>query len=393
MTEAIARSPALAFMAHRARALVYAGRAEGSLPSAELSLEAWNLPLARPYAVGEANMYMVNLRQRFPAARSLDARARAVAEEAAAVIGELAAEERLVAERAAVAFAEYQTACAAQRLAERQLELLERMGLAVRARYTTGGTSLADGARVEVEQSKVRRSLARLHGEIAAARATLNAVLRQPAGTPLGEPGEEAPETVRLSLEELARRAREQRGATLSAEARFRAAQARREATEAEAAIPELMVGAGYWQDPGMRPGLGLSLGMTLPWLWGPQRHRLDQAREEESSERAGRAAAELDAQLDIGASHARLVALEAQLREVSTQALPAARRSLDALAAAYSTGNTSLLEWIDAARSVLEFELEVIELRGDLARGVAGLERAVGVALVRTPIDQDSRP
>ena len=55
---AVARSPALAMMAHRARALVHAGRAEGSLPSAELGFEAWNLPLARPYALGEADMYM-----------------------------------------------------------------------------------------------------------------------------------------------------------------------------------------------------------------------------------------------------------------------------------------------------------------------------------------------
>jgi len=63
-------SPALALMAHRAHALVHAGRAEGSLRPAELGFEAWNLPLARPYAFGEADMYMVELRQRFPAAGS-----------------------------------------------------------------------------------------------------------------------------------------------------------------------------------------------------------------------------------------------------------------------------------------------------------------------------------
>ena len=73
VAEAVAQSPAHAVMAHRAQALVHAGRAEGALPPADLGFEAWNLPLARPYALGEADTYMVELRQRFPAAGSLDA--------------------------------------------------------------------------------------------------------------------------------------------------------------------------------------------------------------------------------------------------------------------------------------------------------------------------------
>ncbi len=43
-----------------------------------------------------------------------------------------------------------------------------------------------------------------------------------------------------------------------------------REAAEAEARIPEFMVGLGYWQDPTMRPGVGVTASMSLPWLWGP---------------------------------------------------------------------------------------------------------------------------
>jgi outer membrane protein TolC len=265
-------------MAHRARALVHAGRAEGSLPTAEVGVEVWNLPLAQPYALGEANMYMVNLRQRFPAAGSLDARARAMAEEAQAMLAELSSEERLVAERAATAFAEYTQAFAERRLQEQQLALLERMAQAVRARYTTGGSGLADASRIDVEVAKAQRALARVVGDLARSRATLNAVLRRPPGAPLGEPREAPPETVRFSVEELVSRAEANRGATLSADARLRAAGARREAAEAEARIPEFMVGLGYWQDPTMRPGLGASVSMSLPWLWGPTRDRMHQA-------------------------------------------------------------------------------------------------------------------
>lgn len=390
---AVERSPALAVMAHRARALVHAGRAEGSLPAAELGFEAWNLPLARPYALGEADMYMVELRQRFPAAGSLDARARAMAEEAQAMLAELSSEERLVAERAASAFADYVQAFAEKRLQERQLALLARMGQAVRARYTTGGSGLAEAARIDVEVTKAQRALARVGGDIARSRATLNAVLRRPPGAALGEPREAPPETVRLSVEQLVARAEANRGATLSADARVRAAGARREAAEAEARVPEFMVGLGYWQDPTMRPGMGVTASMSLPWLWGPNRDRVRQAGEEEAAERAARDNASLDTQAEVSEAHARLLALEAQFSVIRGQALPATSRSMEALTAAFSTGNASLLEWVDVARSLLDLEMEMVVLHGDLQRGVASLERAVGTALPRTPLHEDSTP
>jgi len=380
-------------MAHRARALVHAGRAEGSLPPAELGFEAWNLPLARPYALGEADMYMVELRQRFPAAGSLDARARAMAEEAQAMLAELSSEERIVAERAANAFADYVQAFAEKRLQERQLALLARMGQAVRARYTTGGSGLAEAARIDVEVTKAQRALARIGGDIARSRATLNAVLRRPPGAALGEPRETPPETVRISVEDLIARAEANRGATLSADARVRAAGARREAAEAEARIPEFMVGLGYWQDPTMRPGMGVTASMSLPWLWGPNRDRVRQAGEEEAAERAARDNASLDTQAEVSEAHARLLALEAQFSVIRGQALPATSRSMEALTAAFSTGNASLLEWVDVARSLLDLEMEMVVLHGDLQRGVASLERAVGTALPRTPLHEDSTP
>ncbi|HSC89961.1 MAG TPA: TolC family protein [Polyangiaceae bacterium] len=393
VTEAVARSPALAVMAHRVRALVHAGRAEGSLPSAELGFEVWNLPLERPYSLNEADMYMVELRQRFPAAGSLDARARAMAEEAQALLAELSSEERLVAERAASAFADYAQAFAEKQLQERQLESLVQMGQAVRARYTTRGAGLAEVARIDVEVAKAERALARTVGDIARARATLNAVLRRPASAPLGEPRALPAETVRLTVEELLQRASASRGTTLSAEAKVRAASARREAAEAEARVPEFMVGLGYWQQPGMRPGMGITSSMSLPWLWGPGGDRVRQAEAEESAERAARDGVGLEVQTEVSEAWARLASLEQQLQLIERQSLPATRRSMEALTLAFSTGGASLLEWVDVARALLDLELESVVLRGDLARNVAGLERAVGSALPHSPLSDSPLP
>ncbi len=390
---AVARNPSIAAIAHKARALVHAGRAEGSLPPPELGAEAWNLPLTRPYAVGEADMYMVELSQRFPAAGARDGRARAMAEEAQVVLAELATEERLVAEQAANAFVEYAQAFAEQRLHQRHLALLDRMSQAIRARYASGGSGLADVARLEIEVSKVHRGFARIDGDMLRARSALNVLLRRSISAPLGEPRQVSPETIRLPIDDLLLRATSSRGSTLAADARLRAAAARRDAAESEASVPEFMVGLGYWQAPEMRAGVGATASMSLPWLWGPGRHRVSQAQEEEAAERSERDGVGLDSQTEVTEAYARLVASEQQLMTIRKQALPAARRSIDAVTAAFSTGKVSLLEWVDAQRSVLELEMEVLDLQGEIAHGINALERAVGAPLPRVALALDQTP
>jgi outer membrane protein TolC len=390
---AVARSPGLAEVAHRARSMLHGAKAEGALPAPELGLEAWNLPLARPYAVGEADMYMVELRQRFPAAGSLDARSRAMADEAHAIVAELASEERQTAQRAAEAYADYVHGVRDHALAHDHLALLEQMQGAVRARFTTGGGGLADAARIDLEIAKTRRAIARLDGEIARARATINALLRRPADGPLGPPSDVAPMTVRLPVDALVTQAQEQRGTFVAARDRIRAAQGRREAAEAEARWPEFMVGVGYWQDPNMRPGYGASVSMSLPWLWSGHRDRIDEAREREAAEAAVLAGASVEAQSEITEAHARIVTAERELRVLQTQAVPAARRSIEAIRAVYTTGSASLLEWVDAARSLLDLEMEGTDISAELARAVAALERSVGATLPRTAVASEETP
>ncbi len=393
IAEALIRSPILAMMRHRARALVYAGRSETALPVGELGVQIWNLPIERPYALGEADMYMVELRQRFPPNRALDARARAMAHEAEATIAELAAEERIITERIDTLFSDYCQIVAERRVQERRRALLLRFLQTIRARYSTGGSALVEVSRIEAELAGVDRALARTNGDHSRVQSALNAILRRRPGSALGEPLESAPMTVRLSLSELLARAEANRGTILAARARIRASVARREAAESEARIPEFMIGLGYWQAPAMRAGFGVSASMSLPWLWGPTRDRVRQSAEEESAERYVEESARVDIQTEVGEAHARLAALESQLTVIRAQALPAARRSMEALAAGYSTGGSSLLEWLDVARSVIELELDLVMLTADLQRVVANLERAVGANLPRVSLESGPTP
>lgn len=390
---AVEKSPSLAALAHRARAMVHAGRAEGALPSAELGFEVWNLPLERPYSLGEADMYMVELRQRFPAAGSLDARARAQAEEARALLFELADEERAVTEAAATAYASFVQAASEHRLQEAQLRLLNRMSEVVQARFSTGSSSLTEAARLRVEVSRTRRAIARSAGELAQARATLVALLHLPDAVTLPEPREVPVETVRLPLDDLLARAEQNRGAVLSADARLRAAEARKAAAVAEARVPEFMAGLGYWQDPSMRPGFGLTSSMSLPWLWGPGKQRVLELDEERAAVLATREGLWLETRRDVMEKHAALQTLESEVSVLSQQTLPALRQAKLAVEATFATGAASLTEWVDLSRSVLDVEIELTILRGELARGVASLERAVGTPLPRFPLAPEETP
>lgn len=384
---AVARDPALAAHAHRVRAMLHSARAEGALPPPALSAQVWNLPLLAPYALGEADMYMVEIRQTFPAAGSLDARARAMAEEARATAAELASHEREVARRAEEAYADYARAVARQAAFDAQIALLEEMFDAVRARFPSSSDALAEMTRIETEAARVRRARTRAEGEVARARTVINALLLRRPDAPLGPPRDFEPDTIRLGLDELLARAAHSRGSIAAARARLRAARARSDAARAEATWPEFMVSGGYWQAPEMRPGIGAGFSMTLPWLGSGPRARMDEAREREAAEAASVREADAIVRQEVSEALARLVALEREWRVLRNEEAPAAERAVDAVRAAYVSGRSDLLAWIDAARAVLDVRTEEADVSADLSRAMAALEWAVGEGLPRVRV------
>jgi cobalt-zinc-cadmium efflux system outer membrane protein len=183
-------------------------------------------------------------------------------------------------------------------------------------------------------------------------------------------------------LEALLERALANRAELQATRARQNAAKAEREASSAEAQIPEVMVGLGYWQMPNMRPGIGATVGMTLPWLWGGQRDRLQAAQEQELAAAYDHEAARVMIQAEVTETYAQLEALTAELGVLEEQSLPAASRALDAVRSAYTTGNATLVAWMEAAQTQLALQLEQTQLRADHARASAALERVVGTPL-----------
>lgn len=388
---AVARSPALTAALRRAHAQLEAARAEAALPAAALELQLWNLPATRPYAVDEVDMVMLELRQTLPPAGQRDALASAMVAEAEEITAMALAERQALVERVVEVYSRWLESGEKVAILARQAELLTRVQHVQAARTATGGAALVEGPRLALEQTRIARAALRAEAERASAVAALRALLGLGLQADLGAPVRSPEQAAAVDGPALLALASRERGAARAARARVVAAGQRVRAAVAAARRPEVMLGLGLWQSPDMRPGLGLSASITLPWLWGPARARVAEARHAEAATRAEEAAQSRSAAGELGAALAQVRAAEAQLAELRQRALPAARRGVEALTAAYASGATTLPEWLEASRLELELELDESELHAELSRGLAALDRVVGAPVPRAARPRDA--
>jgi outer membrane protein TolC len=384
---ALARQPALVAAAHRVRALAADAGAEGSLPPPELMGQLWMVPLARPWAVNDAGMLMVTARQAIPAPGSLDAKAAAGAFEARAEALQIEARARALIRDVDRAFADYAQATGNHRNHVEHGALAERMIRAAEARYAVRGP-LSDVTKAELERARLEGDIATEMGAVAIARARLNGLLARAPDAPLGAPDVRDPETVAADLGQVAERAAAG-SPTASAAAWMEKSASKAElAARREATWPSLTVGLDYFAPVGPNEhGWGAEIGMSLPWLWGPAPKRAEAAKQRGLAARADARAAESDARAQAGAAWVEVRARTTQYLALRDGALPSARRGLDVAEAGYAAGSTTLLDWLDAARTWLDVQTEMTDARGDLDRALAELDFAANEHVRRAPL------
>ncbi len=385
----LARHPALSEATERIRAAGEKARAEGSLPPTELGSELWQVPLARPYRIDQAGMIMNSVRQTITPFGARDGMAEAAAHEAlmAAAMRDVKARELL--HELGRAFADYAETNERKRIHKDHLDLLAKMREAAVARYSTGG-ALTDVTKAELEQAMMRAHLAKEHAGLRSLRARINGLCAREPDAPLGSPRLADPASVHLPAKDVALRASRNNPDVLVADEAARAAAGMRRAADAESAVPSFTIGANLFLPVAgndFTPGWGASFGMTMPWLTRGAAHR---RREREHTERAEKFAADgvrLRVATDAGAALEEVRAAEDHLVLLRDGALPAARRSLEATAAAYVGGGSDILAWLDAARAQLDIQLEMTSARADLDRALADLDFAAGERLPRSPL------
>jgi outer membrane protein TolC len=327
-------------------------------------------------------MYMLSVAQELPPAGHLDGSARAAVEEARAALGELDEMRRMLAAEAAHDCADWAGARARSAALAAWVEVLRSMREAVRARYSAAGGMLADVARIEREIATAQRMVERTLGDAGRAEESLRARLSLAAARELG-PAPALPEgVVSIAPDAALAYAIEHRGALAAARSRIDVAEARASAAEARADVPTLMVGAMYMQMPQMRAGLGLEIGMTLPWLWSGERDEAEARRADARAMEAEAAGLELGIAVEVRGALAELETTRRVLRALRESEAPAAALAFDATAATYGAGEGSLLEWLDAARAIRELELEEAEVLTEVAHARVAVASALGASL-----------
>ncbi|MFO0692404.1 MAG: TolC family protein [Polyangiales bacterium] len=392
VARAIAASPASAVSEAEVRRARQRERLERSFEAPSLEVQMWNAPLTRPWALGQAEMYMVEVREDLPAPGVRGARASAAAHEGRAARAERSEGEREAAARASVLHAAWVATLEEAALIARTESLVARLREVALARYGTRAASMVDVARLDAELEAIRRRARLVREERSVVEAAIAALLGLPGGTPIGEPTLEAPSTVRVDVgataEPLA-----SRGELASRREQIAAADDRARALGYEARRPRFGVSLSYWQEPTMRPGYGAAVMMSLPWLSARNRAMADEAREERAVLEAELRALEREATLEASEAERRVRALTVALATLEESELPALERAAEAATTGYATGGLDLPGWLEIHRSTLEARAEAVALRRELETAIAALERVLGTELPRVALAAEESP
>ena len=385
---AVSAHPGVRASSLRAHAASMAAAASGSLPPPEVMMQVWQVPIAKPYALGDAGMIMVGLGQTFPSPGSRGARERA-GQEMATAEREMAGDRvRAIRRDAEHAFADYVEASARHSIHVEHRAIAQRALSLARARHG-GGASLTDVTQAEVELARVEADVIGDRTRVLGARARLNTLLAREPWSPLGPPVAGEAEIAEWDLPTELTKAREARPQLRAVEAEQHARAEEAHAAAQEAKLPSFTVAALYFAPVGPMPahGYGANASMSLPWLWGEASSRRDAARELAEAARSEVRAASIPINAEVAMADANMRASALRLQALRDRALPAGRRSFEAVWAGYEAGRTDVLTLLSARRAVVDVESEIVAARASLDHALAELDASVCLAVPRRPV------
>lgn len=390
---AVEKSPAMRAAAHREKAAKLRAKAASSLPDPELMLDVWQIPISRPYAVRDAGMVMLGVKQAIPAPGSLSLRESATELEARVARAEQSEALRKLTRDVGHTFADYLEATRQHHIHERHIAVARRVLEVARARYAAGGM-LTDVSQSEVELSRSRADAAGEEARLRSLKRRLNALLSRPADAKLGPPVDEGLMTVDLSASEIERRALARRPDLEMAQAKRAAAEAEQRVADKEAGAPSFTLGGLYF--PPTRGetehGYGASFSMSLPWIWGGPRQKRAAQRESVKAAGAEISQARLDAGAEVASSMSAVEGALERLKVLERETLPASRRNLEFSLTGYETGGTTLVTLLTAQRDVVDVELEIVMAKATLDHALTELDFAAGTELPRKRVAHDAK-
>lgn len=366
----------------------------GTLPSPELGVDILRVPFSRPYAIDQASMVSVGLRQRFPSPGSLGARADAGHAQARAERFMADDREREVRRVAGHAYVDYEEAWARARTHMDHISIAQRIVEVSRAWYLAGASG-TETAQAEVDLAQMQADRSTDLTLTARTRARLNALLRRPLDATLADPAATEPTVPAWTLAELVAHAHERRPDLKAARAGENAADALRIAAKREWLVPSFSVGAMYFPPTGTMTehGYGLSFAVELPWLWGAGKNRTDGATRARRAAALGTRAVGIDIDAEVAEADAIVRTQALRLRFLQDRLLPTTRRALDVALASYVVSRGDFVLLLTTRRSFIDTDLQIVSARAALDHAFVELEAAVGGPIPRAALASVAMP
>lgn len=339
--------------------------------------------------------HRIGLMQAIPWFGKLSARGSAAEQAALAAEQDYRAARLRLFERVASAYYEYAYLAEAIRVTRENLVLLAQQESVARARYRTQTASYSDLIKAQVEQGILEDRLRSLEDRRGAATAVLNEALGREARSPLPWPVPlDAPEWIPPDAEQVRKRIAADNPELRSLDHRLEATQLRIE-VEGKEGRPDFQLGVQTIltgkSDLTTFSGQGTdawiaTVSLSLPLWRGKYRGAQDEARA--SARMLEYESLQARNELEVQAEYALFELRDAQRRAelYGSGLLPKARQALEATSRAFQTGDASFLDFMDAQRTLLMFQLDEARARADYGTRVLEVARLIGTAPIEDP-------
>lgn len=250
----------------------------------------------------------------------------------------------------------YATHAALDVVAESSL-LLEQLIEVAHTRLSVGQISQQDVLDAEVEMSRLEERRSELAQRRAILEARLNALLYRGTDRPFGRPSTIMPTPIPGSLDELLSQAEEQ-SPTLREQARMVAERERLVDLAKRNRKPDFSVNFIYHNRSSIDPFYTFGGTVTLPNLYGRQKHAIEESVADLGSARSTADRARAEVRYAVTESYQMASTAERLLRLYDEGILKQARLSLDSALAQYRVGKVEFLTLITSWRRLLDYEL-----------------------------------
>jgi cobalt-zinc-cadmium efflux system outer membrane protein len=251
---------------------------------------------------------------------------------------------------------------------------------AAQARLKAGDLAPADVAKVQVDYERAQNEARAVRAELVRTQFALGYLIGAEAGA--GElratdPWPAAERADPAALEQ----AIESRPDVLAAQARVEAAQKQRDLAKAQR-TRDFVIGAQFERFPGSVPVNSIGFGVAFPLFTGYdfsgdiRKAEVDRYAALDALERARAVAG-----IELRRAASDLNAAAERLERYETSLLGAAGRSAQAAEFAFLRGATSVLEVLDARRTLRAVQLESVTARADYAKALAAWRASLSTA------------